>query len=144
MPAIAADLSGVHVAFYRVGAAGIALDAADSPDGTTFALSPVSTTTFPGSLNVPQFDPFVADGYMGDYVALVSDGASTPGATTATASSTASTRRAEPTPTCTSDTRNLRVCRIVPSCVRRRARNTVPGSRLPGQATRMADPWRLR
>jgi hypothetical protein len=75
MPAMTADTHGVHVGFYRVGAAGIAFDAADSADGTSFSQSRISSTTFPGTLTVPQFDPFVADGYMGDYTALVSDGA---------------------------------------------------------------------
>jgi hypothetical protein len=34
----------------------------------------VTTTSFPGVLTVPQFDPIIAFGYMGDYIANVSDG----------------------------------------------------------------------
>ena len=34
----------------------------------------MTSRSFPGALNVPQFDPQIADAYMGDYVANVSDG----------------------------------------------------------------------
>jgi hypothetical protein len=34
----------------------------------------VTTKAFPGVYNSPQFDPIIADAYMGDYIANVSAG----------------------------------------------------------------------
>ena len=39
-----------------------------------FATKRVTTQSFPGTLTIPQFDPIIAFGYMGDYIANVSDG----------------------------------------------------------------------
>jgi hypothetical protein len=47
---------------------------AGTTDGTSFTHTQVSDQSFPGVLNVPNFDPLIAWGYMGDYVANVSDG----------------------------------------------------------------------
>ncbi len=34
----------------------------------------VTSQSFPGVYNAPQFDPIIATAYMGDYIANVSDG----------------------------------------------------------------------
>ena len=38
-----------------------------------FATTRVTSQSFPGVFTVPQFDPIIADAYMGDYIANVSD-----------------------------------------------------------------------
>jgi hypothetical protein len=48
---------------------------ADSTDGGIhFTAKAITSRSFPGVRTVPQFDPVVAFGYMGDYIANVSDG----------------------------------------------------------------------
>jgi hypothetical protein len=74
-PAISADNSGVHILYYRRGMGNKpTVDMASTTDGTSFGYIPVSSQSFPGVLNVPNFDPIIAWGYMGDYIANVSDG----------------------------------------------------------------------
>jgi hypothetical protein len=76
-PAIAADAAGLHIAYYQRNADNT-LDTvvSDSTDaGTHFTARAVTSHSFPGVHTVPQFDPQVAFTYMGDYIALVSDGA---------------------------------------------------------------------
>jgi hypothetical protein len=77
-PALSSDRKGLHVLFYRIAATrpNRLLDVAvlDSRDGTTFRLHRVTSRSFPGVLNVKQFDPLIAPYYMGDYIANVSDG----------------------------------------------------------------------
>ena len=73
-PALTTDASGIHIAFYRLGGTHFTVNALDSADGATFALSQVSDTSFPGVFNFPQFDPIIAQAYMGDYIAVASDG----------------------------------------------------------------------
>jgi hypothetical protein len=73
-PALTTDGSGIHVAFYRLHARRFTVNALDSANGATFALSRVSDTSFPGVFNFPQFDPIIAPAYMGDYIAVASDG----------------------------------------------------------------------
>jgi hypothetical protein len=74
-PAIAADASGLHVMYYRRGAGNqLDVEVANSPDGQTFTYAQVSDQSFPGVLNLPNFDPIIAWGYMGDYVSIVSAG----------------------------------------------------------------------
>ena len=46
----------------------------DSSDGRTFRARRVTNRSFPGVLNIQQFDPPIAPYYMGDYLANVSDG----------------------------------------------------------------------
>ena len=43
-------------------------------DGSTFRSRRVTNRSFPGVLNIQQFDPLIAPYYMGDYLANVSDG----------------------------------------------------------------------
>ena len=47
---------------------------ATSTDGTAFTTRRVTSTSFPGVFTAPQFDPIIAQTYMGDYIANVSDG----------------------------------------------------------------------
>jgi hypothetical protein len=74
-PALSADGSGIHLLYYHRNPDNT-LDVlvGDSRDGTGFATQRVTTQSFPGTLTVPQFDPILAFGYMGDYIANVSDG----------------------------------------------------------------------
>jgi hypothetical protein len=74
-PAVSADNSGVHILYYRRGTGNkLTVDMASTTDGTSFGYIQVSSQSFPGVLNVPNFDPIIAWGYMGDYIANVSDG----------------------------------------------------------------------
>jgi len=75
-PALSADTGGLHLLYYQ-----------RNPDNTLdvlvgnskngkppFTTSRVTSQSFPGVFTVPQFDPIIAFGYMGDYIANVSDG----------------------------------------------------------------------
>jgi hypothetical protein len=74
-PALTADREGLHLAYYqRNGDDTIDLVAADTEDGLHFVTRRISDRSFPGVVNVPQFDPIIAFAYMGDYVSVVSDG----------------------------------------------------------------------
>lgn len=75
-PAISADATGLHVAYYQRNPNNT-LDTilSDSPDaGTHFTARAVTSRSFPGVHTLPPFDPQTAFGYMGDYIALVSRG----------------------------------------------------------------------
>jgi BNR/Asp-box repeat len=75
-PALSADASGIHLLYYHRNPNNT-LDvlAGNSRTGTGFSQKRVTTQSFPGALTIPQFDPTIAFGYMGDYIANVSDGA---------------------------------------------------------------------
>jgi hypothetical protein len=74
-PALSADRSGLHLLYYQRNPDNT-LDVvlANSTNGTSYRTTRVSSTSFPGVETVPQFDPQLASGYMGDYIANVSDG----------------------------------------------------------------------
>ena len=74
-PALSGDASGIHLLYYHRNPNNT-LDvlAGNSRNGTGFSQKRVTTQSFPGTLTVPQFDPIIAFGYMGDYIANVSDG----------------------------------------------------------------------
>jgi len=75
-PALSVDAGGLHLAYYHRNANNT-LDtvAADSADGgIQFVAKAVTAAPFPGVRTVPQFDPQIAFGYMGDYIGIVSDG----------------------------------------------------------------------
>lgn len=75
-PALSVDAAGLHLAYYQRNIDNT-LDTvlADSSDsGIHFTAKAVTTRSFPGVHTVPQFDPQIAFGYMGDYIANVSDG----------------------------------------------------------------------
>jgi BNR repeat-like domain len=76
-PALSVDSKGLHLAYYQRNANNT-LDTvvADSTDGGIhFTATAITSRSFPGVRTIPQFDPVVAYGYMGDYIANVSDGA---------------------------------------------------------------------
>ena len=74
-PQLSADEKGLHLAYYvRNADATLDLALAHSPDGTAWTARKVTTRSFPGVDTAPQFDPIIAAGYMGDYVANVSSG----------------------------------------------------------------------
>lgn len=74
-PAITADGKGVHVLYYQInGDKTLDVFVSNSPSGKTFSATRVTTQSFPGVFTFPQFDPIVAFGYMGDYIAQTSDG----------------------------------------------------------------------
>ncbi len=75
-PALSADRAGLHLAYYQRTAQNT-LDTvlADSTDGGVhLAARAVTTRPFPGVSTSPPFDPQIAGGYMGDYIANVTDG----------------------------------------------------------------------
>jgi hypothetical protein len=78
-PALSAD-SVLHVAYYRITtdtSGNGQLDVVVSNSGTGgngWKTQRVTSQKFPGVFNFPQFDPIIAFGYMGDYIANVSDG----------------------------------------------------------------------
>ena len=74
-PALSADSSGVHLAYYHRSPNNL-LDVfvGNSVNGNSFTTRRVTSQSFRGSLTIPQFDPIIAFGYMGDYIANVSHG----------------------------------------------------------------------
>jgi hypothetical protein len=74
-PALSSDAKGLHLAYYQRNADDT-LDVvlSDSRDGGTWTPRRVTSRSFPGVFTAPQFDPIIAFGYMGDYIANVSDG----------------------------------------------------------------------
>jgi hypothetical protein len=74
-PALSADRTGIHLLYYQRNRNN-SLDVlvGNSSNGASFATRRVTTRSFRGSLTVPQFDPIIAFGYMGDYIANVSNG----------------------------------------------------------------------
>jgi hypothetical protein len=74
-PALSADSHGLHLLYYhRYPNNTIDVLIANSPNGTTFTTKRVTSQPFRGTLTVPQFDPIIASGYMGDYIANVVHG----------------------------------------------------------------------
>jgi hypothetical protein len=74
-PALSADSSGVHVLYYhRYPNNLLDVFAGNSVNGTSFTTRRVTSQSFRGTLTIPQFDPIIAFGYMGDYIANVSHG----------------------------------------------------------------------
>ncbi len=74
-PALSADSTGLHLLYYHRNADNT-LDVliASSLNGTSFTTRRVTSQPFRGTLTIPQFDPIIAPGYMGDYIANVSHG----------------------------------------------------------------------
>ncbi|WP_256796410.1 sialidase family protein [Terrabacter sp. Ter38] len=67
-PALSVDAAGLHLAYYQRNANNslhtVLADSTDS--GIHFTATAVTTRSFPGVHTVPQFDPQIAFGYMGD------------------------------------------------------------------------------
>jgi len=77
-PALSADGSGLHLIYYQRNTNNTldVLAANSTNGGATFTTTRVTSVSFPGVFTDPQFDPIIAFGYMGDYIANVSDGTS--------------------------------------------------------------------
>jgi hypothetical protein len=77
-PALSGDREGLHVLYYSIAPTRpnrlIDVAVLDSSDSSTFRARRVTNRSFPGVLNIQQFDPLIAPYYMGDYLANVSDG----------------------------------------------------------------------
>jgi len=86
-PALSAD-SALHIAYYQISSdasgngqldvlvsnSNTGSNNGNANNGNGFTVQRVTSQSFPGVFNVPQFDPLVAAAYMGDYIANVSDG----------------------------------------------------------------------
>lgn len=76
-PAASGDESGLHILYYRRNADNtLDVRVSNSEDGTSFDAKRVTTKSFPGVFTLPPFDPIIAFGYMGDYIANISAGGS--------------------------------------------------------------------
>ena len=74
-PALSSDSTALHLLFYQRNSDNtLDVIAANSTNGSGFVQRTTTSKSFPGVLTVPQFDPLIAFGYMGDYIANVSDG----------------------------------------------------------------------
>jgi hypothetical protein len=74
-PALSSDSGALHLLFYQRNSDNtLDVIAANSTNGSGFIQRTATSRSFPGVLTVPQFDPLIAFGYMGDYIANVSDG----------------------------------------------------------------------
>ena len=74
-PTLNANKSGLHLLYYqRNGDNTLDVNEANSSNGAAWSTTTISSTSFPGVVTVPQFDPQIAFGYMGDYLASATDG----------------------------------------------------------------------
>jgi hypothetical protein len=71
-PALSGDAEGLHLLYYRVGGNNRINVVLQDRSGATTRVRRVTTRSFPGVFNAPQFDPIIAFFYMGDYLANVS------------------------------------------------------------------------
>ncbi len=76
-PALSADSSGLHLLYYQRNPNNT-LDVLGGQlhqrRRTSFTTTRVTSVSFPGVFTDPQFDPIIAFGYMGDYIANVTNG----------------------------------------------------------------------
>ena len=70
-PAITADGSGFHIAYYARTGSTLDVEEATSSDIANWTVRTITSRSFPGVFTVPQFDPIIAFAYMGDYIANV-------------------------------------------------------------------------
>jgi hypothetical protein len=73
-PAITADQQGFHIAYYQRHGSTLDVDEATSSDLANWNVRTITSRDFPGVFTAPQFDPIIAPGYMGDYLASVNVG----------------------------------------------------------------------
>ena len=80
-PAMSGDSSGLHVAYYQISTASngngqfdVIVSNSNGSGNGGWRTQRVTSQSFPGVFTVPQFDPIIAFGYMGDYIAIASDG----------------------------------------------------------------------
>ena len=70
MPGLSADDTGASIVYYqRVSPWTLHTEVATSPDGATWSTQDLSDAAFRVPITFPNFDPFTAEYYMGDYVA---------------------------------------------------------------------------
>ena len=75
MPDISADATGVSVVYYqRASTHTIRTELATSPDGIAWTTQDLSDSAFTVPFTFPNFDPFPAPCYLGDYVASLRSG----------------------------------------------------------------------
>jgi hypothetical protein len=77
-PSLTGD-SMLHVTYYQIstdanGNGQLDVFIANSSNGNSWKTQRVTSQSFPGVYTVPQFDPLIAFGYMGDYIASTTDG----------------------------------------------------------------------
>lgn len=77
-PALSVDSQGLHLLYYHRNSNNTldVLVGTSTNGGSSFSTTRVTSVAFPGVFTNPQFDPIIAFGYMGDYIANVSDGTS--------------------------------------------------------------------
>jgi hypothetical protein len=73
-PAITADPQGFHIAYYARTGSTLDVRDATSSDLANWNVRTITSRSFPGVFTAPQFDPIIAPGYMGDYIANVNVG----------------------------------------------------------------------
>jgi len=75
-PALSADSNGLHLLYYQRNPNNTldVLASNSTNGGTSFTTTRVTSVSFPGVFTDPQFDPIIAFGYMGDYIANVTSG----------------------------------------------------------------------
>lgn len=77
-PSLTGD-SNLHVTYYQIstdanGNGQLDVFISSSNNGNSWKAQRVTSQSFPGVYTVPQFDPLIAFGYMGDYIASATDG----------------------------------------------------------------------
>jgi hypothetical protein len=73
-PAITADDDGLHLLYYQRTGSTLDVYEADATDIDSWTARRISSESSPGVPTFPQFDPIIAWGYMGDYIANTTDG----------------------------------------------------------------------
>jgi hypothetical protein len=73
-PAITADQQGFHIVYYAPTGSTLDVQEATSSDLANWSVRTITSQAFPGVFTAPQFDPIIAPGYMGDYLANVNVG----------------------------------------------------------------------
>jgi hypothetical protein len=73
-PAITADQQGFHIVYYARTGSTLDVQEATSSDLANWSVRTITSQAFPGVFTAPQFDPIIAPGYMGDYLANVNVG----------------------------------------------------------------------
>jgi hypothetical protein len=73
-PSLTGD-TALHLLYYRRNSNNtLDVYVANSPNGSAFVARRVTTQSSPGVFTIPQFDPIIAFGYMGDYIGSATDG----------------------------------------------------------------------
>jgi hypothetical protein len=73
-PALTSGRGSLHVTYYGRTGSSLNVYEASSEDLATWSVRTITSRSFPGVFTVPQFDPIVAWGYMGDYISSVISG----------------------------------------------------------------------